>query len=205
MSEELYFIRINPNVAKINLYNKLCREENTVLGFLEADSKTSLELIKNKVQGGIHSLSEEEILNLYSWLNHQYNSDHEELKVQLFCNGIEIFYEITGENQVKIFQQIISDYEKISQKNLNFISDSENFNQFLIYGIFLTNLANKENTEENICYKFLKADHQPLYAIAEEQFNSKNFPESAILSKYFYDLYDLTKYYKGSIIKLHHI
>lgn len=204
MAEELYFLKMNAVVAKINLYNKLCREENTVLHFLEKDSKASFELIKNKIQGGIHSLSKEEILNLLSWINHQCNADREELKIQLFSNGIELFYEIIEASQVKKFQQIISDYEKISQKNLNFIIDSENFNQFLIFGIFFTTLALKEKAEENICYNFLKADHPTLYSLAAEQVNSTNFETDTALNRYFYDLHDLTKYYKGSIIKLHH-
>ncbi|WP_326984915.1 hypothetical protein VUJ46_10410 [Chryseobacterium sp. MYb264] len=205
MSEELYFIKINPVVAKINLYNKLCREEKTVLDFLEADSKTSLELIKNKIQGGIHSLSKEELLSLFSWIDNLCNADHEELKTQLFTNGIELFYEIPEDSQVKNFQQIASDYEKISQKNLNFITSSENFNQFLIYGIFFTTLSNKEKPEDNICYNFLKSDNKSLYLLAEEQFNANYFETVPNMNTYFSNLYDLTKYYNGSIIKLHHL
>lgn len=204
MSEELYFIKFNPVVAKINLYNKLCREEKAVLGFLESDSKTSLELIKNKVQGGIHSLSKEELMSLFSWLNNQCNANQEELKIQLFTNGIELFYEISEADQIHDFQQIVSDYEKISQTNLNFIINSENFNQFLIYGIFFSNLASKQNTEENVCYNFLKSDYANLYSLAKEQFHKNNLEVNLNINKYFSDLYDLTKYYKGSVIKLHH-
>jgi hypothetical protein len=35
MAEKLYFIKTNPVAAKINLYNKLCREEETALQFLK--------------------------------------------------------------------------------------------------------------------------------------------------------------------------
>jgi hypothetical protein len=45
-----------------------------------------------------------------------------------------------------------------------------------------------------------------LYLLAENECKSKDFDEKVIpdLQNYFTDLYDLTKFYKGSIIKLEH-
>ncbi|WP_415328727.1 hypothetical protein [Chryseobacterium sp. MMS23-Vi53] len=204
MAEELYFIKTNPVAAKINLYNKLCCEESSVLQYLDDDKKTSLELIKKKLQEDVNSLSKQELLNLLEWFNAKYNSDYEEVKTQLFVHGIDLFYEIQTSAKVESFQQILSDYEKYSHQNLEYISDAEKFNQFLIYGIFYTGFANQEKGEENVFVDYLKLDHKNLYAVAEGEFHSKN--NDLIVKENIYnnfiDLYDSTKFYKGSIIKL---
>lgn len=203
MAEELYFIKTNPVIAKINLYNKLCREEKNVLNFLNDDKKTSIEIIKKKVKDSVETLTQEELLQIFNWFNSEYNSDKEEVKTQLFINGIDVFYEIPSESHVNSFQKILSDYEKHSSCNLNFISDCENFNQFLIYGIFYTEMIKKE--EESISSRFLKSDYKNLYILAENQFNLNGIDKgnNVNLYNYFAELYDLTKFYKGSIIKLH--
>lgn len=205
MAEELYFIKTNPVAAKINLYNKLCCEETSVLQYLNDDKKTSLELIKKKIQEDVNSLSKEELLSLFEWFNAKYDSDSEEVKTQLFVHGIDLFYEIPSNAKVENFQQILSNYEKSSHQNLNFISDAEKFNQFLIYGIFYTGFINQEKGEENVFVDYLKLDHKNLYAVAEDEFKSNNhdFLLKENIYNNFIDLYDSTKFYKGSIIKLH--
>ena len=75
MPEELYFIKTNPTIAKINLYNKLCREEKNILDFLPDDKKTSLEIIKNKITDSLETLTREELLPIFSWFNSQYKTD----------------------------------------------------------------------------------------------------------------------------------
>lgn len=202
MTEELYFIKTNPTVAKINLYNKLCREEKQVINFLDDDKKVSLEIIKNKVKDSVENLNKEELLNIFSWLKAEYPSDKEEIKTQLFVNGLDIFYEIPTDDNIKRFQQILSDYEKISQRSFKYKFDSENFNQFLIYGIFFTGMEAKEKGEENIIAEYLRPNHKDLYSLAQNQFLSGNFINSENIYQYFTDLYDLTKFYKGSIIQL---
>ncbi|EJL74835.1 hypothetical protein [Chryseobacterium populi] len=207
MAEELYFIKPNPSVAKINLYNKLCREEQSVLDFLEDDKKASLEIIKQKVKDSVENLTKEELLNIFSWFSNNYHSDSEEVKTQLFINGIDLFYEIPATSDVQSFQQILSDYEKYSQRHLNYKVDAEEFNRFLIYGIFYSAMLQKD--DQNIVADFLKTEHKMLFSFAEEQFKANN--EGLILENasqkniynYFSDLYDSTKFYKGSIIKLH--
>jgi hypothetical protein len=204
MAEELYFIKTNQVAAKINLYNKLCCEENNVLPFLQDDKKTSLELIKKKVQENVDSLSQEEILSIFNWFKAKYNSDSEEVKTQLFVHGIDVFYEIPSSSEVEKFQQILSDYKKNAQVNFKYIFDSENFNHFLIYGIFFTGLIDREKGEENFLFNYLKSDYKDLYSFAENEFSEK---KSDLLSKpniykCFSDLYDSTKFYKGSIIEL---
>ncbi|GAA5086734.1 hypothetical protein GCM10023210_08910 [Chryseobacterium ginsengisoli] len=205
MAEELYFIKTNLVAAKINLYNKLCREEDTVLEFLKDDKKTSLELIKKKVLENVESLSKEELLNLINWFKTKYNSDFEEVKTQLFIHGIDVFYEISPSFNVEKFQQILSDYEKYSQNSFKYKFDSEKFNQFLIYGIFFTGLIDRENGQENFLFNFLKSDYQNLYSFAENEFNERK--SDLLLQPNIYncfsDLYDGTKFYKGSIIELH--
>jgi len=205
MAEELYFIKTNPVAAKINLYNKLCREEESILNYLDDDKKTSLELIKKKVQENVDSLSKEELLHIFDWFNSKFNGDQEEVKTQLFVHGIDVFYEISSSNNVQIFQEILSDYEKYFQRITNHIVDPEKFNQFLIYGIFFTGFINKEKGEENILADFLKSEYKDLYSFAEDEFNSK---KTEILSKenmynHFTDLYDSMKFYKSPIIKLY--
>lgn len=205
MAEELYFIKTNPTIAKINLYNKLCREEKNVLNFLSEDKKTSFELIKTKIKDSVENLTKEELLQIFSWFSNEYKSDREEVKTQLFINGIDLFYEIPSTVDVVNFQQILSDYENYSKQKLNHLVDAQHFNQFLIYGIFYTRIKNQD---KNISVDILKQDYKNLYSFAENQFssNGKIFEnESLVLNiyNYFTDLYDLTKYYKGSIIKLH--
>ncbi|MDW9380240.1 hypothetical protein [Chryseobacterium sp. JV558] len=204
MAEELYFIKTNPTIAKINLYNKLDREEENILKFLPSDAKDTLENIKNKVKDSVEELTQEELLLIFQWFSKVYSSDHEETKTQLFINGIDLFYEIPTTIHAENFLQILSDYEKLLKQDMNYIVDSQNFNQFLIYGIFLTELINREQRQDNILCEYLKPDNQSLYLLAENQCGSKEFDGNVIpdLQHHFADLYDLTKFYKGSIIKL---
>lgn len=201
MAEKLYFIKTNPVAAKINLYNKLCREEETALQFLKKDQKTSLELIKKKVQENAESLSKEEVEDIFNWFASKYSSDPEEMKTQLFVHGFDIFYEITDSLQVEKFNQILSDYEKYSMQHLGYKFKAEDFNRFLIYGIFFTGLVHQKN--ENYLSDYLQLNHKDLYSFAEQEFQVKNkdfshennFPD-------FEKLYDCTKFYKGFIMKL---
>lgn len=204
MTEELYFIKTNPNIAKINLYNKLCREEENFLHFLQPEGKANLELIKDKVKDSVEELSQQELLNIFLWFSKAYPSDHEEVKTQLFINGIDLFYEIQTPTHTQNFLKLLAEYEQLSQENLNYIVNAQNFNQFLIYGIFLTEMINREQGKQNIFCDYLKADHPSLYALAENHSGLKNsdVQSNAELQKYFNDLYDLTKFYKGSIIQL---
>ncbi|MEJ5104542.1 MULTISPECIES: hypothetical protein [Chryseobacterium] len=204
MTEELYFIKTNPNIAKINLYNKLCREEENFLSFLQPDGKASLEIIKDKVKDSVEELTREELLNIFLWFSKAYPSDHEEIRTQLFIHGIDLFYEIQSPVHTESYLQLLSDYEKLSQENLNYIVNAQNFNQFMIYGIFLTEMINREQGKENILSDYLKPDYKSLYALAESHSGLNNIDEksSIHLQRYFNDLYDLTKFYKGSIIQL---
>lgn len=204
MTEELYFIKTNPNIAKINLYNKLCREEENFQNFLQPDAKISIEVIKDKVKDSVEELTREELLNIFLWFSKAYPSDHEEIKTQLFINGIDLFYEIQKPIHTETFLRVLSEYEKLSRENLNYIVNAQNFNQFLIYGIFLTEMINREQGKENILSDYLKPDYPALYTLAENHSELKTLDDknNADLQKYFNDLYDLTKFYKGSIIQL---
>jgi len=204
MAKELFFIKTNPVAAKINLYNKICREETQVLGFLKDDKKTSLEIIKNKIPESVESLTQDELISLLDWFKHEYHSDSEEVKTQLFINGIDVFYEIAHQDHIGHFQKVMSDYEKKAQCQLSYTFGCETFKDFLIYGIFYTGMFIQD--DENILSRYLREDHRELFSLAEHQFNSDGArngnPED--LRSYFTDLYDLTKFYKGNIIKLQH-
>ncbi len=204
MAEELYFIKTNPTIAKINLYNKLNREEENILKFLQPEAQNTLETIKEKVKDSVEELTQEELLLIFQWFHQVYSSDHEETKTQLFINGIDLFYEIPTTVHAEHFLQILSDYEKLLKQDMNYIVDSKNFNQFLIYGIFLTELISREQHPDNILCEYLKPDNQSLYLLAENQCGLKEIDHQLIpdLQHYLTDLYDLTKFYKGSIIKL---
>ncbi|PTT43479.1 hypothetical protein DBR28_00595 [Chryseobacterium sp. HMWF028] len=204
MAEELYFIKTNPTVAKINLYNKLSREEENILKFLQPEAQKTLETIKEKVKDSVEELTQEELLLIFQWFHQVYSSDHEETKTQLFINGIDLFYEIPTTVHAENFLQILSDYEKLLKQDMNYIVDSKNFNQFLIYGIFLTEIVNREQHPDNILCDYLKPDNKSLYLLAENKLNSKEFDPKIVpdLQHHFTDLYDLTKFYKGPIIKL---
>lgn len=204
MAEELYFIKTNPNIAKINLYNKLSHEEENVQDFLPRDGKTNLEIIKDKVKDSVEELTKEELSSIFSWFNAMYHSNHEEIKTQLFIHGIDLFYEIPSPSNVENFLRILSNYERLSKQDLNYIVNAQNFNQFLIYGIFFTEMISREQGKENILSDYLKPDYQSLYALAQDQTNIRDFQNKGNddLQRYFNDLYDLTKFYKGSIIQL---
>lgn len=203
MADELYFIKTNPTIAKINLFNKISREEEQMMKFLPDDARVSLEIIKKKVKDSVEHLTKDELSIIFAWFNSLCPSDTEEAKTQLFINGIDLFYEISHKNQVKSFQQLLADYENYSQQNLEFIMDSQNFNQFLIYGMFITDIASEEKGSVNMVSHYLKTDHPLLYSFAEDQFrNGTGIENHSELQRYFGDLYDLTRFYKGSIIKL---
>lgn len=205
MPEELYFIKTNPNIAKINLYNKLCREGDHIMKFLHDDAKVSLEIIKNKVKDSVNDLSKEELSSIFTWFSSTYPSDSEEAKTQLFINGIDLFYEIPKEENIKDFQEILFNYENYSKQNLDFMVDAQNFNQFLIYGLFFTDIILEQKGSCTVLSHYLKPDYPSLYAVAEDHARERSFDQnnSRDLQHYFGDLYDLTKYYKGSVIKLH--
>lgn len=203
MTEELHFIKTNPNIAKINLYNKLCREEENIQSFLQNNTRADLEIIKQKIKDSVEELSKDELLSIFSWFSKMY-SDPEEIKTQLFIHGIDLFYEIPPTDNAQHFLQILSEYEKNSQQHLNYIVNAQRFNQFVIYGIFLTEMLNRGYGIENILSDYLKSENQALYQLTENHFNAKDFTNISPISlqQHFCDLYDLTKFYKGSIIQL---
>ncbi|MBK1897792.1 hypothetical protein [Chryseobacterium paridis] len=219
MAEEIYFIKTNPTIAKINLYNKLCSEENAVLQYLDEDKKTSLEIIKAKVKDSVENLSPEELRSIFHWFQTEYDDKKtdpiackEEIINQLFINGIDQFYQIPS-TDTPSFNQIISDYQKHSQSILDYKFSADTLSPFLIYGIFFTGLINQSHGKENsqmLLMDFLKPDFTTLYSFAEEEFNSgsKNsgneylYGSESMLSVHFGELYDLTRYYKDPIIKL---
>ncbi len=217
MAEELFFIKPNPVVAKINLYNKLCNEEGDFLRFLNGDKKTSLELIKNKLQDSIETLSPEELRQLFDWFKFQYNSvsvngslSNDEVKTQLYINGIDLFHEIPSD-LTQTFGSILNDYEKVNQIHLQYLSDAEKFNKFLLYALFYTSFALEDDSEKRILTEYLKSQHPSIYESAQsvfkEKINQTGFTENLntkgiILFDNFSELYDSTKFYKGSIIQI---
>jgi len=201
MKDRLYFIKTNPVSAKINLYHKLCGEENSMLEFMEDDKKASLEIIKRKTADNIKDLSREEFLCIFNWFNARYGSDDEELKTQLFIHGIDLFYDISNPLCVENFSKILTDYEVYLDYRFSFLINSESFNHFLIYGIFFTGMY---HSEEKYLFDFLKHEHKVLYALAEKGYEEKRYglilqPE---MYQYFSDLYDNTRFYKDSVIMI---
>lgn len=216
MAEELYFIKPNPVVAKINLYNKLCNEEDNFLRFLNEDKKTNLEVIKNKLQDSIEKLSPDELRQLFEWFKFQYNSavnenlSNDEVKTQLYINGIDLFHEIPSD-LTQTFDSILNDYEKVNQTRLQYLSDAENFNQFLLYALFYTGFALEDDSEKCILTEYLKSQQPSIYESAQsvfkEKINQTGFTEDLntkgiLLFDNFSELYDSTKFYKGSIIQI---
>ncbi|WEK68107.1 MAG: hypothetical protein P0Y62_09490 [Candidatus Chryseobacterium colombiense] len=211
MAEELYFIKPNPVVAKINLYHKLCNEEDNFLRFLNTDQQVNLETIKNKLQDSIETLSPKELRQLFDWFKFQYNSViNDEVKTQLYINGIELFHEIPPV-PAKMYDSILNDYEKVNQCDLQYISAADQFNKFLLYGLFYTSFTQEVNTEKRILIDYLKTQHTTIYEAAQAEFKEKtnqtNFTEDLntsgiVLFDNFSELYDSTKFYKGSIIQL---
>lgn len=202
MAEKLYFIKTNSVAAKINLYNRLCREEEQVLRFMEDDPKTSFELIKKKVQeNNITNFSREEISGIFKWFVAMHGPDSEEIKTQLFIHGLDVFYEISEPGLREGFLHLLSEYENRTQMRLASAAPSEHFIPFLIFGIFLSGLA--DNTEHYL-FGFLQSQYQDLYRLAEKE-HRENLPgkhDPAELYRCFSELYDEVKFYKGFIIRL---
>lgn len=201
MKDELYFIKTDPVSAKINLYNKLCCEEDGMLTYLKDNKKDNLEIIKSKALDNIENFSREEFCSVFNWFNAKYGADPEEMKTQLFVHGIDIFYDISNPLCIQNFSHILSGYEDYLQSKFTFTVNSESFNHFLIYALFFTGLA---NAEEKYLFEFLKPDHKILYSLAEKAYDEKRYeltlqPE---MYQYFSDLYDCTKFYKGSVITI---
>lgn len=205
MAEKLYFIKTNPVVAKINLYNKLCREEAHVLPFLQDDKKTSLELIKKKALDHIDHLSKEELQDLFRWFDAACGTDPEKLRNLLFAHGIDVFHEIPDSPEVQAFHQILSGYEKHFRTSLGYKADAGEFNRFLIYGIFFTGLADEDN-QTNFHFDYLKSGNKDLYSIAEAAVQERKAEFRAPeVHRHFSELYDGTKFYKGNILMLSHL
>lgn len=202
MAEKLYFIRTHPVAAKINLYNRLCREEEQVLRFLEDDRKTSLEIIKKKVQeSNLSDCSREEISGIFRWFETMHGPDPEEVKTQLFVHGLDVFYEISQPGMKEAFLNLVSAYEKHTHTRMASAAPSEHFIPFLIFGIFFSGLA--DNTEHYL-FGFLQSKHQDLYTLAEKEYREKQAGNSypPDLYRCFSELYDEVKFYKGLIIRL---
>lgn len=111
------------------------------------------------------------------------------------------FYEIPEPLCIENFSKMLKDYEGYLDNKFSFIMNSESFNHFLIYGIFFTGMA---NSEEKYLFHFLKQEHKVLFALAEKGYDEKRYglvlqPD---MYQYFSDLYDCTKFYKGSVIML---
>lgn len=183
MAEELYFIKTNPVVAKINLYNKLCREEEAVMNFLADDKKTSLEIIKNKVKNSIDTLSQDEFFNVMSWITDPHQEDHNEAETQLYINGIDLFYEIPSKTPVRSFHEILNDYQCFVEQDFSISMNAGDFNNFLVYGIFFSGLIslfldqhyykNNDTDEELVVLmKTLKISHPKIYELAQAEFDS---------------------------------
>ena len=47
---ELYFFKLHPVIARINLYNAICRDPESIFPFLPKDQDTFLELLKIKAK-----------------------------------------------------------------------------------------------------------------------------------------------------------
>ncbi|MDQ1097339.1 hypothetical protein [Chryseobacterium camelliae] len=111
---ELYFIKLNPVIARINLYNAICRNPETMLPFLPKDQNANLEHIKLKVKENIDDLRAEELSWIFAWARALSNANKEDLQTRLFINGIDIFYEITDHTAADQLINMFSEYQEIS-------------------------------------------------------------------------------------------
>jgi hypothetical protein len=101
-----------------------------------------------------------------------------------------------------MYDNILNDYEKVNQCNLQYISEADQFNKFLLYGLFYTSFTHEVNIEKRILIDYLKTQHTPIYEAAQAEFKEKtnqaNFTEDLntsgiVLFDSFSELYDSTK------------
>ncbi|MBS7255138.1 hypothetical protein [Flavobacterium branchiicola] len=149
MAEELYFLKLNPNVAKIKLVHFLnVKDEFSYREYINKHSNKSLifDDILKKIEVNIELLSRDEFMSIFYWFyrrieslnsNLNYTDQEEKLHNQLSNCGMELFFEIPSKTPVRKFHSVLNDYE-CQKTDLSFICKSEEFNDFLKYGICFT-------------------------------------------------------------------
>lgn len=200
---ELYFFKLHPVIARINLYNAICRDPESIFPFLPKDQDTFLELLKIKAKENIENLSTEELSCIFAWAKKVAEVNKEDVQSRLFINGIDIFHEITNPDAADQFMRIFSEYQNISGEHFNIHMKPDRFSNFLIYGILFTGMFQDGDNE---IFHYMKEEFGPLYEMAEKQYNlqSQNDSEKNVSVLYpdFIALYDSSRFSKDPITLL---
>ena len=146
MAEELYFLKLDTDVAKTKLVHFLNMEDEfSYREYINKHSDKSLifDDILKKIEVNIESLSRDEFMSIFYWFyrriesldsNLNYTDQEEKFHNELSNCGMELFFEIPSKTPVRKFHSVLNDYES-HKTDLNFICKSEEFNDFLRYGI----------------------------------------------------------------------
>lgn len=149
MAEELYFLKLNTDVAKTKLIHFLNTEDEfSYREYINKHSDKSLifDYILKKIEVNIESLSRDEFMSIFYWLyrriesldsNLNYTDQEEKFHNELSNYGMELFFEIPSKTPVRKFHSVLDDYE-CQTRDLEFICKSEEFNDFLKYAICFT-------------------------------------------------------------------
>jgi hypothetical protein len=55
------------------------------------------------VKDSVEELTREELFNIFLWFSKRYPSDHEEIKTQLYINGIDLFTKFNHPSTERLF------------------------------------------------------------------------------------------------------
>jgi len=201
---ELYFIKLHPVIARINLYNAICRKPEDILHFLPEDQNAFLEVLKSKAKENVENLSNEELSCIVAWAKKLADANQEDLQTRLFINGIDIFHQITEPNTADQFVDIFSEYQEISGERFGTHMKPDQFSYFLIYGILFTSMFNPHALNETAQY--LKKEFSKQFEMAERQYalhrQTDHGKDFSALHADFTALYDLIRFSKDHITLL---
>ncbi len=149
MSEQLYFIKLDENKAKIELSKRLNSEcDFSFRAYVDENYEDiKFQEIISKISENIDLLTNDEFLSIYHWFraknkldnpNLDYRHSKDLLKQSMTECGLELFYESPSTSQVRKFHSIMSDYECHIESDINYLCKSVEFNNFLKYGICYT-------------------------------------------------------------------
>jgi hypothetical protein len=131
MSEELYFFKFEKDRAKKNLISLIDHEQHLrYKDYLKQnspiyhDKSVIFDVIKSKINEDVATLTVDELWSLFNWFykNHEpnftlidYTQAYHSLISKMKDNGLDLFYEITSKTQVRVFHDMLNDYEWLSE------------------------------------------------------------------------------------------
>jgi len=220
MGEELYFFKLNRELAATHLRARLTQDgEHSYCNFLLSscnEEGVQWEIVLEKAQENIDQISLDELWTVFVWFRKRNNkadsesySDYEKrLYSEMKSCGIEFFFEIDSKTPVRSFHRCIWDYETLTQIEWQHDCTDTELRNLLNYLICYTGILTKYlniylykyggNISENVSIdRFIEEINQTtdyrFYQLALTQFkeNSEYLKESVWMCE------ELSKYHRS--------